>query len=317
MLLTNLHTSARLATRKGPGRDSFDQPPYSKEVANWLCGEFSEKVDVTLLAVDFYLLLYLRDVVVPRTKGAEGFDPYTLKRAHITLDPTCISWATQLHETFNVKIPRIDSFMFTYLIAATAGELRWASTYAVGFKGTSTNANALRTWGITNNLPGRAATQKTMLKKLDPTRVVAYLSLAKDIFCNCSWSSQFGGGKWGAIAAAGLARATGTLDSVSFIDLVFDLKHNGGPMFDKNKLLNTLGLVGTHGFLNAKFELDHDTSWTGWLSRASPEIVDLVADAKNLQIWSSAEVKVSSPTKGPLMIDFPFNTGCPKGIHSK
>ncbi|MBS1996223.1 MAG: hypothetical protein JSS86_07935 [Cyanobacteria bacterium SZAS LIN-2] len=63
-----------------------------------------------------------------------------------------------------------------------------------------------------------------------------FFRLASHAFVDSSWSSGFGGRPWSQIAAAPREYLAGRVPASIYIDHVFDLKHNGGVLFNKHRM---------------------------------------------------------------------------------
>jgi hypothetical protein len=127
-------------------------------------------------------------------------------------------------------------------------------------------------------------------------RSAAFVALLVRAFCDFSWSPAYGGEKWGVIAKALFDFLTGTLSPTLFVDHVFDLRHNGGRLFDKHPMF----VERTQESLLQK-QLDCKKSATsiqdlylglkrlmasGWnLTALSPDIERLWGLGKSANLW--------------------------------
>ena len=75
-----------------------------------------------------------------------------------------------------------------------------------------------------------------VLRRLDLASQVRFAGLIFDIFRCGRWDSAFGGSKWAAIADALRLYLNGEVKAAVFIDHVFDLRHNGGVLFNKHPM---------------------------------------------------------------------------------
>lgn len=122
----------------------------------------------------------------------------------------------------------------------------------------------------------RKEVQETVVRKLsemDQKRQVRFLSLAATAFR--SWSSgSYGGKAWAMIAEAVLGYLEGKLTHTVFVDRVFDLRHNGGHLFDKHPMFSdkTLEIMIRRNLdIKLKSETINElvSGWTGGLGSYS------------------------------------------------
>ncbi len=87
----------------------------------------------------------------------------------------------------------------------------------------------------------RSRVQQSMLQTLSrtPSRIVPFVQSAVNVFSSKGWSSGYGGRRWARICKTLLDYLTGKLSRVVFIDRVFDLRHNGGELFDKHPMVSS------------------------------------------------------------------------------
>lgn len=258
--------------------------PLSDTVVSWLVHKNVHQIWATRLASEFFVSMYLRDVVAKRASGIDGYDPASGTQIRLFTDSTTTTWFRSLVTLIEARTAFLDEFLYTYLCAATAGELRHAAHKASG-----DHAAKLDRWRITSGGKAfnRAETQKRFLTGLTRAESREYLGTATEVFGKHSWGGGYGGSAWAAIADTGLQRAEGKLDPVSFIDRVFDLKHNNGPMFDKNSIVNQTSI---QHFLNAKFSATTDADWREWFRWTTKPLYGLVLLAQGLGLWNDKKV---------------------------
>ena len=75
------------------------------------------------------------------------------------------------------------------------------------------------------------------LRKMEKVLLVKYLRLTARIFRDENWMGGFGGEPWAKIAETTRDFLRGKLTHPVFIDHVFDLRHNGGTLFDKHAMV--------------------------------------------------------------------------------
>jgi len=293
--------------------------PFDKEIATWLVKKNVEQIAMVRYAVEFFIGLYLRDVVTKRAPGLDGVNPVNNAPIRLCKQAEHNVWCNKVSNQVQDMLVYMDKFMFTYLCAATAGELRHALS-----KGKGIGTVPLAKWNILVNgeVQARAETQASFLKELAPEQAGVYLAEATKLFRDYTWSASYGGKKWSDICATGRDRARNELDAVLFIDRVFDLKHNGGPMFDKNSIVTQSSLPN---FLDAKFALTNDAAWTPWLKYLSKETVALLDEGRSCKLWlggtmidktklpETMKPKLKAESQGEL--DLPSEPP-PSGVHT-
>lgn len=77
------------------------------------------------------------------------------------------------------------------------------------------------------------------------SRVADFLSLAVRTFDELHWDKGMGGHAWAQIAMTVRDYLKGTIEHSIFVDHVFDLRHNGGRLFDKHSMVSTNTLENT------------------------------------------------------------------------
>lgn len=276
--------------------------PFSDKIVKILLDGQNQHgvIKIIGLGADFYVTLLMKDVLAKRATGIEGFDPLNGVPCFIFKDIQYISWATKINPLLLEKINYIDSFMYTYICAACAGELRHSPSH-IGHKISASEKAFLDISGVTHdfqNDQSRSGTQKRFLQLMTPDKSIQFLEQAVNIFGNYAWGSSYGGKKWADVAKCALDRARNKLDKIGFIDRAFDLKHNGGPIFDKNKSVDQSNI---NSFLDAKLHAKEDKDWTNWLKYCTQEVMNCLKEAKNLDLWHGDIVEiVSKPKKPPL-----------------
>jgi len=82
-------------------------------------------------------------------------------------------------------------------------------------------------------------------------KVPEFVQAAEKIFRQGSWLGYMGGIKWAIIAQTLLEYLAGKLPPALFVDRVFDLRHNSGPVFNKHQMVRSYS-AGITDQLNAK-----------------------------------------------------------------
>ncbi len=135
--------------------------------------------------------------------------------------------------------------LFSYLVAAVAGELRhlqinlkdikwWNKILPFKKDEKKSTINYLENSGIKFGKLSRGEVHDAVIKNLLNSSPERFLAEAVNGFEKFKWRGSMGGNKWAKIAEAALEYARGKLLDVRFIDLVFTLRHNGGRLFDKH-----------------------------------------------------------------------------------
>lgn len=128
----------------------------------------------------------------------------------------------------------------TYLLVATTGE-------AAGHYG-GTNADQLIP-EVVNRLhdefalsSGRSFSKLVIerLRNLDTAAHIEYLALLGRLFREPRWHTSMGGPKWADIVDTLHDYLAGKFPAAVFVDRVFDLRHNGGRLFDKHQMVSEL-----------------------------------------------------------------------------
>lgn len=269
--------------------------PFSDEIVKILLEGQNKSgvIKIIALGADFYVTLLMKDVLAKRATGIEGFDPLNGVPCFIFKDIQYISWATKINPLLLDKINYIDRFMYTYICAACSGELRHSPS-RIGSKMTASEKAYLDLVGVTHDFEAdqsRSGTQKRFLQLMTIDKSIQFLEQAVNIFGNYNWGGGYGGQKWADVAKCALDRAMNRLDKIQFIDRAFDLKHNGGPIFDKNKSVDQSSI---NQFLDAKLHAKKDKDWTPWLQYCSKPVMDCLAEAKKLDLWTGDIVAVIS-----------------------
>lgn len=132
------------------------------------------------------------------------------------------------------------------------------------------------------------------LAKTDWFYQVEVFRLASHAFLDNGGSSGFCGRPWSLIAAAPAQYLAGVLPASIYIDHVFDLKHNGGRLFDKS------GMVAINeNLLRHQLEIKKSVSDTSALytqlthcySSVSPAVLELYDQGAELGLWQKRIVE--------------------------
>lgn len=156
-------------------------------------------------------------------------------------------------------------------------------------------------------------------KKPDVT-LSRYVKFLCDVFSKCSWSGGYGGKAWNKVATSLKYFADGEISPEMFIDTVWTLSHNNGPIFNKgilyscqhNKALLKILDVQRSGQIpnlvseaygNDKFILDEHTEYLKLTKSLFPELGgsidwDLVKSLGAVGSYPTTTDAVTDPTYG-------------------
>lgn len=164
--------------------------PFSNTIAGWLCNKDVVPMSMRSFAVEFFLGLYLRDVVMKRAPGTDAIDQTTGAPTRVCHSMQHTLWCDQVSRLVQQNLVFLDQFMYTYLCAATAGELRHGLSKAKGIaKASLSKWNLLCDGGVMS----RSETQASFLKGLDVAQSSLYLDEADQLFRNYVWAGSYGG----------------------------------------------------------------------------------------------------------------------------
>lgn len=196
----------------------------------------------------------------------------------------------------NLLVKTAEMFV-CYLAIAVSSELRHAWNYSI-FAGHGGVLEKMKeNFGI-DDLCRRGDEQILETLKNQPVaQQVEYFKQAAALFDCPGWiMSSYGGPKWGAIARAGESFLSGRLNHGVFVDHVFDLRHNGGCLFDKHSMVSSRTVEGKiQHQLDLKRGVSDLASLHYWLlmyasdfyryDPFSAEFVRLWEEGKRLNLW--------------------------------
>lgn len=129
--------------------------------------------------------------------------------------------------------------LVAYMAMAVGGELRHAHKYVSWWPDTELDTLS-STYGVMFG-SGRSATHGSVMKALqtqDNEAHIEFFRLADAVFSRSGWGRAYGGTAWALIARAGFMFLSGAWSPIVFVDHVFDLRHNGGVMFNKHDMVD-------------------------------------------------------------------------------
>lgn len=133
----------------------------------------------------------------------------------------------------------IAELFATYLLVAVGSEIRYAFDRINGIQPAQLSVLE-HSYGV-RRIDTREEVQPEVIDRLkaaSPTQHAEFFMLCMTVFNTSSWVVPSIGGKaWGKIARAGYDFLRGAMTPTSFVDHVFDLRHNSGRLFDKHAMV--------------------------------------------------------------------------------
>ncbi len=191
---------------------------------SWLSSEMpGRRYDVKLAEEYFSVNEFLNDFYISSAL-AKAYPNSNLSRQART-----VFWATT---------QKIAPVYATYLCLAVGGEIRhaWGSIMQMGE--ITDQLEKLEELGF--KVHSREEAQQVVLSLMAVGRkepVIRFLELASQAFQLGVWSSSMGGKRWHQIAYTTKLYLEDRIKADLFVDQVFDLRHNGGRLFDKHQMV--------------------------------------------------------------------------------
>ncbi len=179
------------------------------------------------------------------------------------------SAASELRTTIHREAAEM---LAAYLTVAVAGELRHArdeDCYRYASTSGDTERDTLEHM-YSQLFLGRYVIERTRaqeavvqrLQVMDRSAHGEFFRLAEVVFARDNWEGSYGGEAWAKIAHAGFMFLTGAWSPTVFVDHVFDLRHNGGCLFNKHFMVSSLtGEMMLWRQLNTKKEVRNTTAF--------------------------------------------------------
>ncbi len=204
---------------------------------------------------------------------------------------------TEAKELRRQVVEEVARLLLTYLFVAVAGELRHApkrdqdEAFKSNMKVLSDKFGLL--WGREHLECQLSVIEK--LKNCSAEEQIEFFRLAEAVFSVDSWPSSYGGAKWVAIAAAPRMFLDCQLEAAVFVDHTFDLRHNGGRLFDKHSMVTA---KTNEGRLHEQLDLKKKAVTIEALEQGlrqlwnefSPLVSDLFTKGRGT-VWCRPEVK--------------------------
>ena len=216
---------------------------------------------------------YLSDLMATVSKGS-------------ALESTASQLKAKVHQN-------AAEFIAAYLAIAVGGEIRYAFTKLAGDYPAELNLLKQRFGAASYSYNEREAAQTSVLETLENASVtdqVEFFRLCWQVFDCGKWIiSGYGGSAWGNIAHAGHQFLSGAWTPTVFVDHVFDLRHNGGSLFDKHPMVSRLTRDSDIFYqLDAKKQARTVTGLLDSLryyASFSRHVVDLFEEGVKAHIW--------------------------------
>ena len=135
----------------------------------------------------------------------------------------------------------VAEMLAAYLANAIAGELRHSFWRLESFS-EAKRQSLQKKYGVLKD-DSREDAQTAVMQKLQKQDVSAqaeFFRLANELFSLGGWEPGYGGSAWAQIAHAVLKFMSGDWSPTEFVDHVFDLRHNGGRLFDKHPMVRAM-----------------------------------------------------------------------------
>jgi len=194
-------------------------------VLNWIREERAPKVDFALARKEWCMNtvlnnVYLSDAVAHRLMGTESERP-----------------AREFKDSVHGEAARLIS---TYLVIAVAGELRHAWACLKPEEAKWLEARGIRRQSSRDD----AQLLVFALKSEGQGASRIFVKIAHDAFSRggnpLQFDGSYGGRRWALIAEAVREYLGGTIGASVFVDRAFDLRHNGGKLFNKHPMADSL-----------------------------------------------------------------------------
>jgi phosphohistidine swiveling domain-containing protein len=154
-------------------------------------------------------------------------------------------------------------------------------------------------YGVLQDRDDRSDAQSSVQKALEGKDIQAVQELFRlaVLAFSCEEtqrSNSYGGLKWAAIAAEALAFVSGQHSPVVFVDAVADLRHNGGRLFDKHRMVSGTDESGVLDQLNTKKREADISRLRTLLARYgngfSDDVNRLWREGRSLGIWGNSGI---------------------------
>lgn len=185
-------------------------------------------VSVEKSAIDFYCLNHLAAMV------RENFTPYE----------KLPDWAAQVMDAYEKCLAEQSLRMFTYVLLITTRETRHHHNGSVSQdfwnKVVANFGKEIKDWiNHINKHSDSIGLANHFMANPPPGRIGQYIQGLSYVFHHGSYSSGYGGPKWGVVADALASVIAGKTSMEMFLDTGYTLAHNGGPIFNKGMLFAT------------------------------------------------------------------------------
>ncbi|OGF62946.1 hypothetical protein A2662_01110 [Candidatus Giovannonibacteria bacterium RIFCSPHIGHO2_01_FULL_45_33] len=179
-----------------------------------------KKTDVINIAANWYLVLAMKNLAEDKEKQSGTF---------LRSQEGLLKDLKKEHEGLTADL---ENLFFAYLLFAVATELMNKDEIKASEKKIASVAGDLF-----KALPEEEDDLLKFFEKNVPTyaEALSFFMSAKKAFSKLKWDDGFGGKPWAKIADKTIMRLHGEIDPTVFIDVVFDIEHHSGHVFDKHE----------------------------------------------------------------------------------
>ncbi len=182
-------------------------------------GRLKKKTELVGLAADFYLLTAMRTIVDREDEKGATF----LKSKKKLLD--------DVRTAHNKDTENLEKLFLAYILLAVVSELQYKDKIKTSEKKIDKVVGT-----FFEELSGEKPENNCLayLKQCVPTceDALSFFRSAKRAFG--ALKSGFGGKVWQSIVDKTIMRLRGEISAVVFVDIIFDIEHHGGHVFDKH-----------------------------------------------------------------------------------
>jgi len=128
------------------------------------------------------------------------------------------------------------------------------------------------------------------LASVKPALVRDFLKICRRVFAEGNWRGSIGGVKWAAIAEVGELYWNGDIAAETFVDRVFDLRHNTATVLNKHPMVysDNTGFYLTRQLDAKRQRLSVSRKWKALLAlhnHVNPQLRDLYLEGQQKGLW--------------------------------
>lgn len=150
--------------------------------------------------------------------------------------------AAKINAFHQSQIKETAAVFSTYLPLAVASEVTYACKINLGIAANAALSRVKGGYSLDHRSNWRSDELPKIAKELVSVSnevVAAFFTDCEIIFRDSGWSNSYGGNAWAEIAAVGKQYWNGDIPAAIFVDRVFNLQHNTGPVFNKHEMVNS------------------------------------------------------------------------------